>query len=167
MLWAVTLKARGEGADCLGWPDCNPFPRWLVIRGPLLAFSNCQEEPCLEQSAFAMGLGKENSPSLCTQGWKSVHQQCYHNFADGTTVKNKIMITVIRHSIYCLPCFYIFILEERPSFWLSTVQSVTAITINDNLEDLKYSLEQYIGFAVRQAFNYYCSLHQVWREAEN
>ena len=36
-----------------------------------------------------------------------------------------------------------------------------------NLEDLKYSLEQYIGFAVRQAFNYYCSLHQVWREAEN
>ena len=29
------------------------------------------------------------------------------------------------------------------------------------LEVLKYSLEQYIGFAVRQAFNYYCSLHQV------
>ena len=36
-----------------------------------------------------------------------------------------------------------------------------------NLEVLKYSLEQYIGFVVRQAFNYYCSLHQVWREAEN
>ena len=36
-----------------------------------------------------------------------------------------------------------------------------------NLEVLKYSLEQYIGFAVRQAFNYYCSLHQVWREVEN
>ena len=30
-----------------------------------------------------------------------------------------------------------------------------------------YSLEQYIGFEVRLAFNYYCSLHQVWREAEN
>ena len=29
------------------------------------------------------------------------------------------------------------------------------------------SLEQYIGFEVRLAFNYYCSLHQVWREAEN
>ena len=24
-----------------------------------------------------------------------------------------------------------------------------------------YSLEQYIGFVVRLAFNYYCSLHQV------
>ena len=36
-----------------------------------------------------------------------------------------------------------------------------------NLEVLKYSLEQYIGFVVRQAFNYCCSLHQVWREAEN
>ena len=32
---------------------------------------------------------------------------------------------------------------------------------NANLEVLKYSLEQYIGFVVRQAFNYYCSLHQV------
>ena len=29
------------------------------------------------------------------------------------------------------------------------------------LEVLKYSLEQYIGFVVRQAFNYCCSLHQV------
>ena len=27
-----------------------------------------------------------------------------------------------------------------------------------------YSLEQYIGFVVRQAFNYCCSLHQVWRK---
>ena len=36
-----------------------------------------------------------------------------------------------------------------------------------NLEVLKYSLEQHIGFAVRLAFNYYCSLHQVWTEAEN
>ena len=30
-----------------------------------------------------------------------------------------------------------------------------------------YSLEQYIGFVVRQAFNYCCSLHQVWRDANN
>ena len=36
-----------------------------------------------------------------------------------------------------------------------------------NLEVLKFSLEQYIGFVVRQAFYYHCSLHQVWREAEN
>ena len=36
-----------------------------------------------------------------------------------------------------------------------------------NLEEGWYSLEQYIGFEGRQAFNYYCSLHQVWREAEN
>ena len=36
-----------------------------------------------------------------------------------------------------------------------------------NLEVSWYSLEQYIGFVVRQAFNYCCSLHQVWREAEN
>ena len=31
---------------------------------------------------------------------------------------------------------------------------------------MKYSLEQYIGFVVRQAFIHYCGLHQVWREAE-
>ena len=36
-----------------------------------------------------------------------------------------------------------------------------------NLEVLKYSLEQNIGFVVRQAFIHYCGLHQVWREAEN
>ena len=36
-----------------------------------------------------------------------------------------------------------------------------------NLVEGWYSLEQYIGFEVRLAFNYYCSLHQVWREAEN
>ena len=35
------------------------------------------------------------------------------------------------------------------------------------VEVLKYSLEQYIGFVVRQAFIHYCGLHQVWREAEN
>ena len=29
------------------------------------------------------------------------------------------------------------------------------------LEVLKYSLEQYIGFVVRQAFIHYCGLHQV------
>ena len=31
----------------------------------------------------------------------------------------------------------------------------------NDFEVLKYSLEQYIGFVGRQAFNYYCSLHQV------
>ena len=36
-----------------------------------------------------------------------------------------------------------------------------------NLEVLKYSLEQYIGLVVRQAFICYCGLHQVWLEAEN
>ena len=36
-----------------------------------------------------------------------------------------------------------------------------------NVENLRYSLEQYIGFVVRQAFIHYCGLHQVWREAEN
>ena len=36
-----------------------------------------------------------------------------------------------------------------------------------NLEVLKYSLEQYIGFVGRQAFIHYCGLHQVWLEAEN
>ena len=41
-------------------------------------------------------------------------------------------------------------------------------TIKKLLEEvLKYSLEQYIGFVVRQAFIHYCGLHQVWREAEN
>ena len=35
-----------------------------------------------------------------------------------------------------------------------------------NLEVSWYSLEQYIGCIIRQAFNYYCSLLQVWREAE-
>ena len=30
-----------------------------------------------------------------------------------------------------------------------------------HLEVSWYSLEQYIGFVVRQAFNYCCSLHQV------
>ena len=34
------------------------------------------------------------------------------------------------------------------------------------LEVSWYSLEQYIGCILRQAFNYYCSLLQVWREAE-
>ena len=36
-----------------------------------------------------------------------------------------------------------------------------------NLEVSWYSLEQYIGCIIRQAFNYYCSLLQVWREAED
>ena len=36
-----------------------------------------------------------------------------------------------------------------------------------NLEVSWYSPEQYIGCIIRQAFNYYCSLLQVWREAEN
>ena len=35
-----------------------------------------------------------------------------------------------------------------------------------NLEVSWYSLEQYIGFIIRQAFNYCCSLLQVWMEAE-
>ena len=32
---------------------------------------------------------------------------------------------------------------------------------NRLLQVLEYSLEQYIGFVGRQAFNYYCSLHQT------
>ena len=36
-----------------------------------------------------------------------------------------------------------------------------------NLEVSWNSLEQYIGCIIRQAFNYYCSLLQVWREVEN
>ena len=36
-----------------------------------------------------------------------------------------------------------------------------------NLEVSWYSLEQYIGCIIRQAFNYHCSLLQVWREPEN
>ena len=35
-----------------------------------------------------------------------------------------------------------------------------------NLEEGWYSLEQYIGFEGRQAFNYYCSLHQVIRSSD-
>ena len=35
-----------------------------------------------------------------------------------------------------------------------------------NLEVSWYSLEQYIGCIIRQAFNYCCSLLQVWLEAE-
>ena len=38
---------------------------------------------------------------------------------------------------------------------------------NNYLEVSWYSLEQYIGCIIRQAFNYHCSLLQVWREAEN
>ena len=34
------------------------------------------------------------------------------------------------------------------------------------LEVSWYSLEQYIGCIIRQAFNYCCSLLQVWREVE-
>ena len=34
-------------------------------------------------------------------------------------------------------------------------------TFQKYLEEGWYSLEQYIGFEGRQAFNYYCSLHQV------
>ena len=37
---------------------------------------------------------------------------------------------------------------------------------NKDLEVSWYSLEQYIGCINRQAFNYYCSLFQVWGKLE-
>ena len=46
--------------------------------------------------------------------------------------------------------------------WLKVIKSDEL-----NLEVLKYSLEQYIGFVGRLAFIHYCGLHQVWLEAEN
>ena len=38
---------------------------------------------------------------------------------------------------------------------------VMKVSIFFNLEVLKYSLEQYIGFVGRLAFIHYCGLHQV------
>ena len=56
-------------------------------------------------------------------------------------------------------------IKVRMSFWVILDVDFSYCWIN--LEEGWYSLEQYIGFEGRQAFNYCCSLHQVWSEAEN
>ena len=53
--------------------------------------------------------------------------------------------------------------------WFVAAQQVVTFTVvcpgkkkeTVDIEVLKYSLEQYIGFVVRQAFIHYCGLHQV------
>ena len=96
----------------------------------------------------------------------------YHNnhLNNPNIILNHVEATPIEHIRYTVndASLLASVKMEQPII-KAAVSSVE--TFDDNkskyLEVLKYSLEQYIGFAVRQAFNYYCSLHQVWREAEN
>ena len=52
--------------------------------------------------------------------------------------------------------------QEADGTAIGQVMGIAIIrTTIDNLEVLKYSLEQYIDFVGRQAFIHYCGLHQV------
>ena len=72
----------------------------------------------------------------------------------------------IRRIIKGRPLLLHLMLKQGQTWYpLSNVRDM--MEIENNVVVGWYSLEQYIGFVVRLAFNYYCSLHQVWREAEN
>ena len=80
-----------------------------------------------------------------------------------------IYLFLWRHFVFAGSSPYYCIICAISMCYTCQLYDVCYLHISDILmfEDLKYSLEQYIGFVVSQAFIHYCGLHQVWREAEN
>ena len=90
------------------------------------------------------------------------------NFTNVYKIPTKQFIKLLEFTLTnCIFCFNKKFYKQLQGATMGSPVPLSLQISTWNLEVSWYSLEQYIGFVVRQAFNYCCSLHQVWREAEN
>ena len=88
--------------------------------------------------------------NISKPAWSAVVTQINPNMIDGNCLIIKDWFTCVRN-----------LFQGSQTYWATSREEACRIYMAVKLEVSWYSLEQYIGFVVRQAFNYCCSLHQV------